>query len=287
MTEPLKRSRGRPKGSGKDDSTLLAAVADLLLTESIKPTTAMKRVIRQGVQKKTILDTATASTLRRLQEKWGMHHVALSAEAQARLDARKAKEKEERERQQRRSHGGGGYLGAIPQMGSAMEELVSRARAWGISEKDIGAAFPHAGLTGLDSTSAMARAVEAAGLGHLVNGLGGVASRLSSTFPSGLADLAAMNALAKPAQAWETAALQDGAIQSLKRQELAALGMGAVDQVKAIRGAAQVYGEYLAHNRAESQVLGSIRQSWEETREQEAMKKTMPETYDPLTGRYK
>ena len=283
MTEPLKRSRGRPKGSGKDDSALLAAVADLLLTESIKPTTAMKRLIRQGVQKKTILETATASTLRRLQEKWGMHHVAISAEAQARLDARKAKEKEESERQQRRSHGGGGYLGATPQMGSAMEELVSRARAWGISEKDIGAAFPHAGLNGLASASSMAKAVEAAGLGSLVGGgLGG-----SSTFPSGLTDLGVMSALNKPAQAWDTAALQEGAIQSLKRQELAALGVGAVDQVKAIRGAAQVYGDYLAHNSAASQVLGAIRHPWEETREQEAMRNMMTGTYDPLTGRYK
>jgi hypothetical protein len=103
MTEPPKRSRGRPKGSGKDDSALLSAVADLVLIDAIKPTTAMKRLIRQGIEKKTILDSERAATLRRLQEKWKESPETLKAQAQARLDAKK--EKEEQERRQRRSSG--------------------------------------------------------------------------------------------------------------------------------------------------------------------------------------
>lgn len=55
------RSRGRPKGSGKDDSKVLAEIANILIAEEecIPPTTAMKRA---GV--------TNPSDIRRLQVKW-------------------------------------------------------------------------------------------------------------------------------------------------------------------------------------------------------------------------
>jgi hypothetical protein len=41
------RPRGRPPGEGKKDSPYLAQVADLVVSDSsLKPTTAMKRVMR-------------------------------------------------------------------------------------------------------------------------------------------------------------------------------------------------------------------------------------------------
>jgi hypothetical protein len=62
-----KRPRGRPCGSGKNDLPQLAQVADLLLRDSsLKPTTAMKRVIR-GREDSEATD---ATLLRRWQVKW-------------------------------------------------------------------------------------------------------------------------------------------------------------------------------------------------------------------------
>lgn len=74
-----RRSRGRPPGSGIDDAARLAAVADLLLANpALKPTTAMKRVVRK------IED----SDLRRLQVKWKADGPRLQLEAEARARKR-------------------------------------------------------------------------------------------------------------------------------------------------------------------------------------------------------
>ncbi|QIG79436.1 hypothetical protein [Stakelama tenebrarum] len=77
MTDDIKR-RGRPKGSEKDDSEALAAIADLMLTEpNLKPTTAMRRFNRN----------ANESTIRRWQSKWRQRKAALLAEAKDRRAA--------------------------------------------------------------------------------------------------------------------------------------------------------------------------------------------------------
>ena len=98
MTEPPQRPRGRPKGTGKDDSKLLAAVADRLLAVDIKPTTAMKHVIWESVQQKLIAQQSTAATLRRLQEKWAMSHETLKAEALERFKAKGRKKNPQKPR---------------------------------------------------------------------------------------------------------------------------------------------------------------------------------------------
>lgn len=62
-----KRPRGRPRGSGKNDTMILAQVADLLVANpSMKPTTAMKRVISS----RTDWPETDETLLRRLQDKW-------------------------------------------------------------------------------------------------------------------------------------------------------------------------------------------------------------------------
>jgi hypothetical protein len=73
-----KRPRGRPRGSGKNDLPQLAQVADLLVRDpSLKPTTAMKRVMRGRKDW-----AATDSTLlRRWQVKWKAIGAALLATA--------------------------------------------------------------------------------------------------------------------------------------------------------------------------------------------------------------
>jgi len=71
--------RGRPRGTGIDDSSTLAVVADVLLASpGMRPTTAMKRAVR-GVE---------ATRLRRLQEKWRDHGTRLLAEARERAKQR-------------------------------------------------------------------------------------------------------------------------------------------------------------------------------------------------------
>ena len=68
--------RGRPRGTGIDDTPILAAVADVLLASpGMLPTTAMKRAVR-GVQ---------PTQLRRLQEKWKVHGNRFRAEAGERV----------------------------------------------------------------------------------------------------------------------------------------------------------------------------------------------------------
>jgi hypothetical protein len=75
-----KRPRGRPRGSGKNDSAELACVADLLVKEpSLSAAAAMKRVIggRQGSETPETL-------LRRLQVKWKQQKESLLAAAKER-----------------------------------------------------------------------------------------------------------------------------------------------------------------------------------------------------------
>jgi hypothetical protein len=63
-----KRPRGRPRGSGKDDSRPLAQVADLLVREPLlKPTTAIKRIVRKCNDRNV---ASEAALVRRLQAKW-------------------------------------------------------------------------------------------------------------------------------------------------------------------------------------------------------------------------
>ena len=76
-----KRPRGRPRGSGKNDAPHLAQVADLLLCDpSLRPTTAMKRVIARRENW-----GATHETLLRCwQEKWKQQGQSFMAAARER-----------------------------------------------------------------------------------------------------------------------------------------------------------------------------------------------------------
>jgi hypothetical protein len=61
------RPRGRPRGTGKDDSLPLTEVADLLVANPLlKPTTAMKRVMQGGKD----WGATDETLLRRWQDKW-------------------------------------------------------------------------------------------------------------------------------------------------------------------------------------------------------------------------
>ncbi|MBB3138949.1 hypothetical protein FHS26_006729 [Rhizobium pisi] len=78
-----KRPRGRPAGSGIDDSRFLNEVADLLLANTrLKPTTAMRRVIT--TRKGAWIAHSEEAMLRRLQDKWKAHKAVFTAEAQRR-----------------------------------------------------------------------------------------------------------------------------------------------------------------------------------------------------------
>jgi hypothetical protein len=76
-----KRPRGRPRGTGKNDTPHLAQVADLIVREpSFKPTTAMKRVM----QSRKDWGASDETLLRRWQVKWNASAVTLLAAAQDR-----------------------------------------------------------------------------------------------------------------------------------------------------------------------------------------------------------
>ena len=80
MTDMNKR-KGRPKGSEKDDSAALAAIADMILADpTLRPTTAMRRYKKK----------APPSEIRRLQVKWKERGETLLAQAQARAEVCKA-----------------------------------------------------------------------------------------------------------------------------------------------------------------------------------------------------
>lgn len=78
-----KRLRGRPAGSGIDDSRFLYEIADLLAADThLKPTTAMRRVIK--TRNGAWIAHSENAMLRRLQDKWKSHKVELVAEAKRR-----------------------------------------------------------------------------------------------------------------------------------------------------------------------------------------------------------
>lgn len=80
MTNMNKR-KGRPKGSEKDDSAALMAIAEMILANPrLRPTTAMRRHKKK----------ATQSEIRRWQVKWKERGEALLAQAQVRAEAHKA-----------------------------------------------------------------------------------------------------------------------------------------------------------------------------------------------------
>ena len=81
-----KRPRGRPRGSGKNDSRHLAQVADLLVREpSLTPTAAMRRIMRSCKD----WDAASEPALiHRWQEKWKVNGVSLLAAAHERARPR-------------------------------------------------------------------------------------------------------------------------------------------------------------------------------------------------------
>lgn len=74
----MKRTRGRPRGTGLDDGPTLRKVADMLAADpSLKPTTAIKRA----------LDKPTETAVRRLQGKWQHQGARYQADALARRSA--------------------------------------------------------------------------------------------------------------------------------------------------------------------------------------------------------
>lgn len=89
MTE--KRQRGRPKGTGKDDTAYLAKVADILVAnEKLKPTTAMKQVMAS----KSWMES-DSTLIRRWQEKWKATNHELMAAARQRMQHRTAAQTEQ------------------------------------------------------------------------------------------------------------------------------------------------------------------------------------------------
>lgn len=126
-----KRKRGRPLGSCKDDSHLLAQVADILLSDrKLKPTTAIKRV----------LASPDPSPIRRLQSKWRQEGSAYLEKAQNRA-IRKAQEIMSREKERvlrELAETGFTGLGAYPTFGgfSAMQEKELRIREIMMARRD-------------------------------------------------------------------------------------------------------------------------------------------------------
>jgi hypothetical protein len=80
------RPRGRPPGEGKKDSPYLAQVADLVVSDSsLKPTTAMKRVMRS----RNDWGASDETLLRRWQVKWKANHTVYLAAAHDRAECQR------------------------------------------------------------------------------------------------------------------------------------------------------------------------------------------------------
>lgn len=81
----VKRQRGRPRGSGKDDTPYLIRTADLLVRNpSMKPTAAMNHLIK----KRKDWDATDTTLLRRWQVKWKANRDELLAAANERAQLR-------------------------------------------------------------------------------------------------------------------------------------------------------------------------------------------------------
>lgn len=79
-----KRSRGRPRGTGKNDQQFLAMIADLVIKPpGMAPTTAMKRIV---ATRKDWNAASPEAAIRRWQEKWSKQTEALLAAAKARAE---------------------------------------------------------------------------------------------------------------------------------------------------------------------------------------------------------
>jgi hypothetical protein len=119
-----KRKRGRPLGSCKDDSHLLAQVADILVSDrKLKPTTAIKRV----------LASPDPSPIRRLQSKWKQEGSAYLEKARNRA-IQKAQEIMYRELAPNRFTGVGAYptrglIGATHEAQCRIAEIMKAAEA--------------------------------------------------------------------------------------------------------------------------------------------------------------
>jgi hypothetical protein len=80
------RPRGRPPGEGKKDSPYLAQVADLVVGDcSLKPTTAMKRIMRR----RNDWGASDETLLRRWQVKWKANHEVYLAAARDRAESQR------------------------------------------------------------------------------------------------------------------------------------------------------------------------------------------------------
>lgn len=79
----MKKSKGRPKGSEKDDSRALSAMADMILADpALKPTPAIRCHNPE----------ASEAEIRRLQSKWRERKDMLLTAARARAEARQRQE---------------------------------------------------------------------------------------------------------------------------------------------------------------------------------------------------
>jgi hypothetical protein len=79
----LKITKGRPKGSEKDDNAVLTALADMIFANpALRPTTAMRHFRRK----------ATDAEIRRWQSKWRDRKEALLALAAARDEAKRQRD---------------------------------------------------------------------------------------------------------------------------------------------------------------------------------------------------
>ena len=78
----MKRARGRPKGSGKNDGQALASVADMLIKNPKLTATAAMRLVIDG---RSDWGATPETLLRRLQGKWAKDNVLLMEAARERV----------------------------------------------------------------------------------------------------------------------------------------------------------------------------------------------------------
>lgn len=136
----MTRTRGRPKGTVKNDAPFLADVADILFaTPGLKPTAAMRRVMRARAD----WDSASPEAMRRrLQSKW---------KASGAKELAEAKRRAERVTSPKSLIGAAeiaAYLDLAPEIGVALKALRSDLRQYGAAWRafqgdlaEVGAVF--------------------------------------------------------------------------------------------------------------------------------------------------